>query len=478
MENSDTHYFAAFDLGATSGRAVLGKFEDGQFSMEEVYRFPNGIMELNGKYFWNIYDIFSNVRKALTMIAKRGIELSSIGIDSWGVDFGYIAGDGTLLGLPRAYRDPYTSGIPSEVFKIIPRDELYDITGIQILDFNSVFQLYAAKNEKSSALEYAGKILFIPDLLLYFLTGKMVCEYTEASTSQLIDPRTRDFDRSVLSRLGIDSSILLPPVQPGTVAGKLDNRIAAETGLRPGIPVVAVAEHDTASAVVAVPASDPGFAYLSSGTWSLMGIESEKPIISADSCKMNFTNEGGIEGTVRFLKNITGMWLLEQCRKVWEKEGSTYDYPAMEKMAQNAYQGRTVPVINPDDPSLANPENMVSAICSLVAAGGYDLPANDGEMISIIYHSLVKRYAEVFGMLRDFAGFPLKKLHVIGGGSANAYMNRLTAKALGVPVAAGPKEASAIGNIMIQAKASGLFRDRWEIRRAVAGSCNMEIFNP
>ena len=302
------HRFLAFDLGATSGRAVIGTFEGKDFSMEEVYRFPNAVQEKDGKFFWDIHSLFGHLKAALKEVAGRGVQIDSIGIDTWGVDFGHIGPDGNILGLPRAYRDPYTTGMPEEVFQKVPRAELYGVTGIQIMNFNSIFQLYAQTKEGYAPLKEAKEILFMPDLLSYMLTGKKVCEYTEASTSGMMNQRTRSFEKPLLERIGVDSSVLLDIVQPGVVIGPLLKEIADETGVGE-VPVVAVAGHDTASAIAAVPAADEKFAYLSSGTWSLMGIESPEPIISDASCEKNFTNEGGIEGTTRFLKNITGMWL-------------------------------------------------------------------------------------------------------------------------------------------------------------------------
>ena len=458
------HRFLAFDCGATSCRAILATFANGGFGMEEVCRFPNIILEKDGKYYWDVNAIFGHFVQCLTDLGRKGIRIDSIGIDTWGVDFGHIAADGTLLGLPRSYRDPYTNGIPEKVFGIVPRDELYSATGIQIMDFNSVFQLYAQKQEPSAQLEQARHILFMPDLLSYMLTGNMVCEYTIASTSGMMNQHTRCFDTSLLSNLGIDGTLFPTIVQPGTVIGTLRSEIAANTGLGE-VPVVAVAGHDTASAIAAVPAANERFAYLSSGTWSLMGIETEHPIINARSEALNFTNEGGIEGTTRFLKNITGMWLVEQCRKNWNMQGRNYTYPQMVELAARAeaFAGR----INPDTPRFANPDDMDKEIRADLAENGFPVPQSDGEMLSCIYHSLAERYAQVLDMLRQFAPFPIEKLHIIGGGSANTLLNRWTAEATGIPIIAGPTEATAIGNVMVQAKAAGLVRDRWEMRKLV-----------
>ena len=467
--------FLAFDCGATSGRAVLATFADGTFDMKEVYRFPSGIIELNGKYYWDVLAIYDHFRKCLAQLGQEGVRIDSIGIDTWGVDFGFVADDGSLVGNPRAYRDPYTDGIPEEVFRTVPREELYAATGIQIMNFNSIFQLYAQTKEGFAPLRCADKVLFMPDLLSYMLTGNKVCEYTIASTSGMMDQTSRQFDKALLEKLGIRTDVLLPITQPGTVIGTLRKEIAEACGV-PEVPVVAVAGHDTAAAIAAVPAADEKFAYLSSGTWSLMGIETPAPIVNAESTRLNFTNEGGIDGTTRFLKNITGMWILEQSRKVWAAAGRTYNYGELEKMARS--EAGFPSVINPDDARFAAPANMVEAIDSYLRETGQRVPENDAQYVSCIYHSLARRYKEVVDMLQTFAPFPIEKLHVIGGGSANDTMSQWTADALGIPVVAGPTEATAIGNLMIQARAAGLVKDRWEMRRMIADAFAVKTFSP
>ena len=443
--------------------------------MEEVYRFPNQILEIGGKYYWNVYSIYEHIIKCLTDIGKRNIKLYSIGIDTWCVDFGCIGHDGTLLGLPRAYRDPYTEGIPEKFFQKVSREQLYALTGIQIMNFNTVFQMFAQAEEGSVAYHHAKRILFMPDLLSYLLTRGKVCEYTIASTSGLMNPKTKKFEPSLMAAVGLHEDQIPDKVQPGEVVGKLRFGIAKETGLGE-VPVVAVAGHDTASAIVAVPAKDEHFAYLSSGTWSLMGIEVPEPIINATSERLNFTNEGGIEGTTRFLKNITGMWLVEQCRKKWIAQGKDYSYDEMTAMAKSAkaYTDR----INPDDPRFANPTDMEIEIKNALADKGYATPVNDAEILSCIYHSLAERYKEVLDMLQEVAPFKIEKLHVIGGGSANELLNQWTANAIGMPVVAGPTEATAIGNLMVQAKAAGLVKDRWAMRQMIADTIQVKTYYP
>jgi rhamnulokinase len=469
------HYFLAFDLGATSGRAILGTFDGTNFEMKELSRFPNTMIELHGKYYWNVFALYESLKEGLTICAGQGIHLTSIGIDTWGVDFGYIGKDGSLLGLPRAYRDPYTEGAPEEFFRLVSREEVYRRTGIQIMNFNSLYQLFRAKKTGFAPLQAADKILFMPDLLSYLLTGQQVCEYTEASTSQLLNPMTRRFETSLLEAATLPASLLHPLTDPGTVIGTLTDALADETGIGK-VPVVTVAGHDTASAVLSVPAENPNFAYLSSGTWSLMGVETEAPILTTDSFENNFTNEGGVEGTTRFLKNITGMWLLEQCRKEWGKAGRSYTYPEIVTLAEQVGTCRSI--VNPDDPRLANPGSMSKAIAAICEETGQPVPASDAEYIRCIFESLANRYKEILDQLRSMIPFPVEKLHVIGGGSQNGLLNQFTADAIRMPVVAGPSEATAIGNCLMQAKAAGLVANRWEIRQIVARSFPVQRYDP
>lgn len=470
-----TAYFLAFDLGASSGRAILGIFDGIQFELKELIRFPNAMMEIHGSYYWNVFGLYESLKEGLKVCAEQGISLTSIGIDTWGVDFGYIGKDGTILGLPRAYRDPYTNGAPEDYFKLIPREEVYRLTGIQFMNFNSLFQLFRAKQTGYAPLNAADKILFMPDLLSYLLTGKQVCEYTEASTSQLINPLTRQYEMPLLEAAGLPASLLHPLINPGTVIGRLTDALAEETGVGK-IPVVAVAGHDTASAVLSVPADNPNFAYLSSGTWSLLGVETESPVLTNESFNNNFTNEGGVEGTTRFLKNITGMWLLEECRKEWSREGRNYSYSAIMQLAGQEVCNRII--VNPDDPRLANPTRMTEAISTICRETGQPVPESDAAFIRCIYDSLAFRYKDVLDQLSTMITFPIEKLHVIGGGSQNILLNQLTANAIGKPVLAGPAEATAIGNCMMQAKAAGLVADRWAIRKIVANSFPVKEFLP
>ena len=463
-------YHIAIDLGASSGRVILSEVNSDKggckIDMQTIYRFPTPMVELGGKHYWNIYTIYDEIIKGLTTVGSMGIKVSSIGIDTWGVDFAFVAKDGTLLSLPRAYRDPFISGTPERFFDKMDKSDLYHRTGIQIMNFNSVFQLFQMKKDKCTALENARKILFMPDALSYLLTGKMVCEYTILSTSALMDPRKKKIDRRILDVLDIKKKRFADIVQPGHKIGTLTDSLAERTGLGK-VPVIAVAGHDTASAVAAVPSEDQNFAYLSSGTWSLMGVEVEEPVINDVTFDRNFTNEGGINGTTRLLKNITGMWLLEQCLAQWKKEGREYGYAQIKEMAEACPESPRT--INPDDPSFAAPGNMPAAIISYCQCNGIALPADDAHMARLIFDSLAEKYAEVFRKLEALTPFRLLRLHIIGGGAQNDFLNQLTANKCGIPVVAGPAEATALGNVMVQAGLS---------RKQILSSVETKTFYP
>lgn len=467
------NYFAV-DLGATSGRTMLCRIEGGKISIEEISRFANPIIEVRNHCYWDILHLYREILGGLAIVARRGIDIASIGIDTWGVDFVCFGSDGDILSAPLSYRDPHTAGIPAEFFKEIPASRVYGKTGIQVMDFNSLFQLYAMHKAGNSALANAHKILFMPDALSYLLTGVMVTEYSIASTSQLLNPVTKELDDELLRAVGVRPEQFAPIVMPGTRIGVLTKEVQRLTGLG-AVPVIAVAGHDTASAIAAVPAGNERFAYLSSGTWSLMGIETADPIINERSCRENFTNEGGVDGTTRFLKNICGMWLLERCRKEWG-EDAPRDYAILtaEAMATKPFQS----IINPDDKMFANPADMQEAIKEYCRETGQHVPEGYAETCRCIFESLALRYREVFGYLREMAAFPINTLHIIGGGSLNRQLNQFTANATGVEVLAGPQECTALGNIMIQAKAAGEVNDIFDMRSIIADSVVMNRFVP
>jgi rhamnulokinase len=475
--------FFAVDLGATSGRTIVGSLSDNKFSLEEITRFPNNLIEQGGHFYWDIYALYFEIIRGLKEVAKRGLEITSIGIDTWGVDFVFIGEDNAILRTPRAYRDPITFEAMDDYLKhVISKKEVYDITGIQLMNFNSIFQLYAMKCEQNSAFLHAKKILFVPDALSWMLTGNEVCEYTIASTSQLLDPRTKQLDERLLASLGLSRSKFGKMVNPGTTVGVLTDEVQKMTGLGP-VPVIAVAGHDTGSAVAAVPAKDEQFAYLSSGTWSLMGIETKDAIINDLSYERNFTNEGGIEGTTRFLKNICGMWLYERCRKEWasstvaaDLQAAAMSHPELQSQAMSVEPFRSI--INPDDDLFANPDKMIEAIQQYCRQTNQPIPQTPAEICRCIFDSLALRYKQVFQWLQEFTNSPLSTLHIIGGGSLNKYLNQFTANATGATVFAGPQECTAIGNIMLQAKAAGLVSDIWQMRAIIANSIEMVKYEP
>ena len=474
MENKK--YYFAVDLGATSGRTILGTLVGGKLEQEELTRFPNNLIETGGHFYWDIFALYLEMIKGLQIVGKRGIALSSIGIDTWGVDFVFIGDDDAILRNPMAYRDPHTFGAMEEYLShVVPQREVYDITGIQFMNFNSLFQLYAMGKANNSAMQHCKKVLFMPDALSWMLTGEAVCEYTIASTSQMLDPRTGDLSEKLIESVGMKRSQFGRMVQPGTRIGVLTEEVQKMTGLG-AVPVIAVAGHDTGSAVAAVPAKDKHFAYLSSGTWSLMGIETQDAIISDRSYELNFTNEGGIEGTTRFLKNICGMWLYERCRKEWPEEVRQLSHPELQGSAMQVEAFRSI--INPDDKAFANPPSMIEAIQQYCRETKQAVPETPAEICRCIFDSLALRYRQVFGWLKEFADFNLTVLHVIGGGSLNKYLTQFTADACGVEVLAGPQECTAIGNMMLQAKASGDVSDIWAMRQIIANSVEMVPYHP
>lgn len=469
----DKKYFFAVDLGATSGRTIVGTLDEGKVVLEELTRFDNNLIEANGHFYWDIYALYFEIIKGLKAAKQRDLCITSIGIDTWGVDFVCVAEDGSVS-QPIAYRDPHTFDAMDDYLEnVMSREKVYDVTGIQFMNFNSIFQLYAMKRAGNSALKNAQKILFIPDALSYMLTGNMVCEYTIASTAQLLDPRTGQLDPRLLASVGLTQSKFGRMVNPGDLVGTLTADVQKQTGYG-AIPVIAVAGHDTGSAVAAVPAKNEKFAYLSSGTWSLMGIETKEAIINHISYERNFTNEGGIEGTTRFLKNICGMWLYERCRKEWTDAPKSHPELIAEAMKQPAFQS----IINPDDACFANPSSMIDAIQTYCKETNQHVPQGYAEICRCIFDSLALRYRQVFSYLTEMASFPIEVLHIIGGGSLNDNLNQFTANSCGVEVLAGPQEGTALGNIMVQAKAAGEVKDLWDMRKVIANSLNLKRFSP
>ena len=467
--------FLAIDLGATSGRAILGTIQNDRLELKEINRFPNPIIDINGFLYWDLFHLYSEILKSLHNVKNQNIEIQSLGIDTWGVDFVSFGKDGEPLRMPYCYRDTHTFDAPEKFFeKVLSKKETYLKTGIQIMNFNSLFQLFTQKEADKSTYSITDKFLFMPDALSYLLTGNMVTEYTIASTSQMLNPFTRSFDESLLKTLDLSEENFAPIVFPGTTIGKLSGSVQKQTGVG-AIPVIAVAGHDTASAVLATPAENENFAYLSSGTWSLMGIESKEPVVTEETYELNFTNEGGVDGTIRLLKNICGMWLIERCRSEWQKE-KPISYEELVSEAEKAEPFKCF--INPDASCFANPESMIDSIQNYCKETGQFIPTTIGEIARCIYESLAFRYKQVLGNLKKLASFPIEKLHIIGGGSQNNLLNKYTADAIGMPVIAGPSEATAMGNILMQAKAAGMVSDIFSARKIVKNSVQLTTFVP
>jgi rhamnulokinase len=469
-------YFLAFDLGASSGRAILGTLVNNTLELTEIHRFSNQMQLINGHYFWNIFSLFNELKTGLKKCVKEyGIQPESIGVDTWGVDFVHLNKEGLIISLPFAYRDSRTNTSMEDLFQIIQQEEVYAQTGIQFMQFNSLFQLFSMVKDHSSILEITDAILFMPDALNYLFSGVKKSEVSIASTSQMIIPGTRDWNYELLEKAGIPKNILQEIILPGTILGNITSEVAGETGSK-SVPVIAVAGHDTASAIVSVPCCLNNFAYISSGTWSLMGIECRKPHISEQTRQLNFTNEGGVDGTTRFLKNIMGMWLIQEVQRIWEAEGMKYTWTAMVELARRSEPFQFL--INPDDSMFLNPRDMTQAIRDFCYQTAQGTPQTHGEVIRCIYDSLALKYRFTLEQIRDVSDQPIEVIHIIGGGANNHFLNQLTADATGLNVVAGPTEATAIGNIMIQAKALGYVGSLTEIRQIIANSSELVQFIP
>jgi rhamnulokinase len=472
-----TSDYLALDLGAESGRGLLGRFDGHRLTLEEVHRFPNVPARLMRTLHWDLPRLFNDIKDTIRKARLNQARLDAVGVDTWGVDFGLIGKGDTLLGNPVHYRDERTQGIPEKVFETLPREELYDLTGLQILPFNTVFQLIAMKRAESPLLECAETLLMMPDLVNWLLTGRRVCEYTDSSTSQLLDPRTRNWSDEVCRRLDLPRSILPDLIPPGTELGTLLPSVAEETGAH-GLAVIAPATHDTASAVAAVPArGDSDWCYLSSGTWSLMGIETPAPIINETTSQLNFTNEGGIDGTTRVLKNIMGLWIVQECRRAWERStGREWTYDDLIPRAYSA--APFVSLIDPDDPRFLPPGDMPGRIAALCRETGQPEPADEGAVLRCAMESLALKYRVVVEMLERISGRPIRTIHIVGGGTQNTLLCQFTADATGRVVLAGPIEATAIGNLLVQAMGRGKLSGLKELREVVARSFPLAEYEP
>ncbi len=474
--------FLALDLGAESGRAVVAHLDDSRLHLEEIHRFPNGPVQVLDSLHWDVLRLWGEIKQGLALAAKAcGDSLVSIGLDTWGVDFGLLAADDTLLGNPYHYRDRRTDGMLEAAFEIVPPAEIYDRTGIQFMQLNSLYQLLAMARANSPALKVAHTFLNMPDLFNFWLSGRKASEFTIATTSQCYDPRAGDWARDMLDRLGIPSHIFGEIVPAGTVLGKLWRAVAEETG-SPPIPVVASAGHDTAAAVAAVPVARtealtaPPYIYLSSGTWSLMGVELTEPIITAQSLAFNMTNEGGVYGTFRFLKNIMGLWLVQECRREWARAGERFSYDDLTRLAADS--PAFGPLIVPGDRRFLPPGDMPARIQAFCQETGQRVPESKGAIIRCVLESLALEYRWVADRLSEIVGHPLPTIHIFGGGSQNRLLNQFTADATGRTVVAGPVEATAIGNALVQAIALGYIADLTEGRALVRHSFPVTTCEP
>ncbi len=466
------NHYLAIDLGATSGRATIATFDGIKVTMQELSRFENPMIPIAGDLHWDIAGLYHQIIKALKLAKEQGIEPQSIGIDTWGCDVAYFDKEGKLLSLPYCYRGNHTDGAMELLFTRMPAKEVYQLTGIQFMPFNTLFQLDALRRRRVHAVMEADKILFMPDALNYMLTGRATTEYTVATTGQIVNPATQQLEEQVLDVIGINKAQFGDFITPGTIIGELTAQLKQQTGQH-SIKVISVAGHDTASAVAAVPIQNEA-AYLSCGTWSLMGIKSDNPIITEQSFTENFTNEGGIDGTTRFLKNICGMWIFERCRAEFTD--------APKDVAQLVASAKTVSsqfttLINPDDSCFANPPSMITAIDDYCQRTGQQKPSTPAEYCNTIFRSLAKRYKEVFDLLEQFAGRRLEYLYVIGGGAQNALLMQLTADAIERPVVAGASESTTLGNVLMQLRAMGEVKS-CDLKRIIEASTTTTIYKP
>jgi rhamnulokinase len=464
--------YLAFDFGAESGRAVLARLHAGVLTTEEVHRFPNEPVEYSGSMHWDVPRLWLEVRRALAKVDK--LELAGIGVDTWGVDYALLGERGELLQNPYHYRDRRTHGVMEQVFHTISKEEIYSVTGVQFMPINTLYQLYAARRDTPELLRIAKHFVMIPDLVHYWLSGNIVCEFTNATTTQLVNPVTRTWSHDLMSRLGLPVTLPAPIVEPGTIIGNLLPEVAKSSTLS-GTPVIAPASHDTGSAVAAVTARD-GTAFLSSGTWSLLGTELDRPVLTPDALRLNFTNEGGVCHTTRLLKNVMGLWMLQCCRKSWMTRGQAHEY--RELMALAGHEPAFRHLIDPDDESFLCPDDMLTAIDQFCLKTHQPKPETPGAYARTILESLAFKYRLVLANLERASRQKISKVRVIGGGSKNRFLNQLTADATGRTVLAGPAEATALGNAGIQILATGECSSLAEVRLIIDRSFPTEVFEP
>jgi len=469
--------YIAVDLGAESGRVMLGSVSADKLVLEEIHRFSNGPIEGNGTLRWDFNKLLSEVKTGIGKAAKHeGSNISGIGVDSWGVDFGLLDADGKLIEKPYHYRDSRTDGMLEKAFEIMGKREIYESTGIQFMQLNSLYQVLAMRLANSDVLAKTKQLIFIGDLFSYYLCGEAFGEYSLASTSQMMDMKTGQWSKAIFDKLSLPIEIMPDIVDTGTVVGQLTKPIADELGCNQ-IPVIATASHDTASAVAAVPAeASNSWAYLSSGTWSLMGVEVPEAIVNRKSFQYEFTNEGGVENTIRLLKNIMGLWLMQECRRQWQREGVELSYPEMTDLAKKAEPfARHIEV---DYSGFLAPGDMPKRINDYLAETGQKTIDDKGQMIRVILESLTLKYRFVLEAIEEVIAHPIEVLHIVGGGTQNELLCQFTANAIGRKVIAGPIEATASGNLLIQAKATGQIKTLDELRKIVRNSFELKEYQP
>ncbi|SRR6266540_1835090 len=472
MTDSRLRKYLTFDLGAESGRAILGSADSGVITIQEIHRFENRPIECAGTLRWDVIHLWKEVRKTLTRIEQ--VELSGIGVDAWGVDYALLDAQGELLQIPYHYRDDRTRGVMESVFEIVSKEEIYRTTGVQFMPINTLYQLFAAKRDEPQLLKAAKVLLTIPDLFHFWLTGNAVCEFTNATTTQMVSASSRTWARDLMDRLELPAQLPAEIVEPGTVIGTLLSKLSTRRA-RPEINVVATASHDTASAVAGITARG-GTAFLSSGTWSLIGTEVDAPIITADALRLNFTNEGGVCGTTMLLKNVMGLWMLQCCRQSWSSQGRVFDYEELLKLA--ADEPPFAHLVDPDHESFLHPAEMPKAIDQFCSSTDQPTPKTFGAYVRAVLESLAFKYRITIENLASLIGKPIEQIRVVGGGSKNRLLNQFTADATGRRVLAGPVEATSLGNIAVQILATGGASSLGEVRLMVERSFPMEIFDP
>lgn len=473
---SDAIKMLAIDLGASNGRAILGILEDKKLTLQEVHRFSNDPVMVNGNLYWDILRLFHEIKQGVLNCVRLGHrDIHSIAVDTWGVDFGLLDGKGNLLGNPYHYRDKRTGGMMEKLQELISKEELYNTTGIEFMWFNTILQLYSMKRENSTLLNEAKTLLLTPDLLNYFLSGVKTSEYSIASTTQLLDAYAKCWSDKIIDKLDIPRGIFTDIIPSGTIIGELTEELSKELGIQ-NLKVIAVAGHDTQSAIAAVPTEDEDFAYISCGTWSLMGFESNQPIINEKSMNLSVTNEGGVGGKITVLKNIMGLWLIQECKRHWDNEGQGCTFAELDEKVIHAKP--FISFVDPDDISFIAPGNMPERIREYCRKTGQPVPETKGEVVRCITQSLALKYRMTLEKLEDLLGRKLPVIHMVGGGIKDKLLCRFTAEATGRSVIAGPIEASSIGNILVQAMALGKVKDLKEIRSIVKTSFPIVTYTP